>query len=112
MFETAWLIERFDDQSRPMWWCGHKPMARHERIDATSIWSYDANDAIRFSRECDATKVARTLHAPSGIAREHAWCPLLAEQIHADPCSDSGHSLGGGCEKCVIGYYDSRSEDE
>ncbi len=33
--------------------------------------------------------------------------PDEAMATDSDPCSEAGHSLGGGCEKCVPGYYDS-----
>lgn len=65
--EVGWLIERYDADSRPLWWCGLSGLG--------SLWSHDANDAVRFSREVDARRVASTLPAPSGTATEHMWCP-------------------------------------
>lgn len=66
--EIAWLIERYDETSRPMWWSG----LTRGSVTA-SIWSYDSLKAVRFAREQDATIVARSLPSPSGIAREHMW---------------------------------------
>jgi len=68
MTESGWLIERYDRNEQPMYWCG--------LLITGNVWSYDSSNAVRFSREIDADTVARNLPSPSGTAHEHVWIDL------------------------------------
>ncbi len=75
MTETAWLIERYDRDGRAMYWAG----TRLTGDWAGNVWLFDSARAVRFSREIDATTVARSLPAPSGTAHEHMWIDMEEE---------------------------------
>lgn len=65
MSETAWLIEHYASDGQALYWCGLR--------GTSNMWSVSSLHAIRFVRKIDATRVARSLPSPSGLAREHMW---------------------------------------
>ena len=67
--EVAWLIQQCDDHG-PSWLTG--PAPGYQQGTFPFVFSYDVNDAIRFSRERDAAELAAYL-GDNYLATEHIW---------------------------------------
>lgn len=73
--ETGWLVEMKNDRNGDVIWLG---ISEHHAM----VWTKDASDALRFSREEDAARMADYmneqhsrvfLHDLKAVAVEHAW---------------------------------------
>ena len=70
MTTTAWLVEKKDAHG-PSWLTG--PCPGYIQGTFPFAFSYDANDAIQFSRERDAWECAAYLSDSELVATEHMW---------------------------------------
>ncbi len=68
--EMAWLVEKIG-LDRPYWLCG--PCPGYVQGTFPFAFSADANDAVRFARECDAWEMAAYLGGDDLTATEHKW---------------------------------------
>ena len=97
--ETGWLIECVGEQG-PLW------LADDHEAPRQFLWTADANEAIRFSRECDAESVMACNHIGHGLrvngepmrvfVSEHCWpAPLDWKAIEEAEDKAGGQFVGG-----------------
>jgi hypothetical protein len=67
--EVGWVIERYDN-SQLMYWAGRP---------RDGAWSHKHEDAVRFAREVDASRVLGWMLDGTGRVAEHMWLKVVGD---------------------------------